>query len=473
MSQLAEVFSRWKIQESEYVVRAGFDESLIQSDVGYLEQIHVFTPATVHATNSQLHYELARIFSPFSPNLFTASDSHSIPVIKGDVTARQFDELVDMLASTGRYDVDKSCTTMPPTVISFPWPSAKVSFAWQFVAGKLRVRKHVKQKLTEMTDHNDENDEKNENEGNDENDENPDEDPEEPNTKVNGTTERAQISFNIVSNIQYDSEEANVFQSLTTEGSVVIQATPLNPQMPNEFAKCHLQFSKLRFSTKRTNDSMAYNQFHLRVVIDPQHENADIDEIKPEQTAAYERGVQESSATKTTHAIAGSVSASVGIKPQATLMASANRTSEVGSTFERKRYMSRITQQTILGVVWWGSNIDDPYEQEGGIKWGTKFSRLQTSSFWVTQMYQLLPPPRMELEVASYWSIMTNRSHTTSWIWRPLSTSSRTPSYSNICQIVALGVPTNLEKRSDYRGTIHVIPRCNKSQYSIDVNFQV
>ncbi|KAF8810762.1 hypothetical protein BYT27DRAFT_7209126 [Phlegmacium glaucopus] len=41
MSQLAEVFSRWKIQESEYIVHAGFDESLIQSDVGYLEQIHV------------------------------------------------------------------------------------------------------------------------------------------------------------------------------------------------------------------------------------------------------------------------------------------------------------------------------------------------------------------------------------------------------------------------------------------------
>ncbi|KAF8812771.1 hypothetical protein BYT27DRAFT_7335470 [Phlegmacium glaucopus] len=231
----------------------------IQSNVGYLEQIHVFTSATVHAANSQLHYELARIFSPFSAILFTQSDSYYNPVIKSD--AQQFDELVDVLASTGRYDVDKSCTTMPH----------------------------------------------------------------------------------------------------------------------------HL--------------SQANNQFHLRVVIDPQHENADIDEIKPEQTAAYERG-------------------------------------------------------------------------EGGIKMGHKILPTANFEFLGDSDVPAPPPPRMELEVASYWSMTTNCSYTTSWIWRPLSTSSRTPFYSDISQIVALGVPTILEKRSDHRATIYVIPRCNNPQYNIDVRRQ-
>ncbi|KAF8812774.1 hypothetical protein BYT27DRAFT_7251692 [Phlegmacium glaucopus] len=152
---------------------------------------------------------------------------------------------------------------MLPIAIIFPRPSGKSASLGSLLqanseSGNSDESRKASNKGKERDnggdgDHNDENDENNENEGND-----ADEDPEEPNTKVHGTTERAHISFNIVSNIQYDSDEANVFQSLTTEGSVIIQATPLNPQMPNEFAKCYLQFLKLRSSTKRTNDIMAY-----------------------------------------------------------------------------------------------------------------------------------------------------------------------------------------------------------------------
>ena len=69
ISSVSEVFGKWQIQKSEYVILAGFDESLIKSGVGYLEQIHVFIIAEVDAT-SPLLSELGRLFSPFSSILF-------------------------------------------------------------------------------------------------------------------------------------------------------------------------------------------------------------------------------------------------------------------------------------------------------------------------------------------------------------------------------------------------------------------
>ena len=115
MLSVSEVFYEWKIQESEYVVRAGFDESLIKSGVGYLEQIHVFVCAEVDAT-SPLLSELGKIFSPFSSILFTESSSYHLPVFKDDGNVWEFDELIYFTAS--KFAAGGSSTMMPPTVIS-------------------------------------------------------------------------------------------------------------------------------------------------------------------------------------------------------------------------------------------------------------------------------------------------------------------------------------------------------------------
>ena len=83
MSSVSKVFGRWQIQESDYVILAGFDESLIKSGVGYLEQIHVFIIAEIDAT-SPLLSELGRLFSPFSSILFAGFSSYRLPVFKDD-----------------------------------------------------------------------------------------------------------------------------------------------------------------------------------------------------------------------------------------------------------------------------------------------------------------------------------------------------------------------------------------------------
>jgi hypothetical protein len=115
MTLVSEVFDRWKMQNSEYVVLAGFDESLIKSGVGYLEQIHVFVTAEVDAT-SPLLSELGRLFSPFSSTLFTESSSYHLPVFKDDGSVWEFDELVYFTAS--KFADGGSSTKTPLTIIS-------------------------------------------------------------------------------------------------------------------------------------------------------------------------------------------------------------------------------------------------------------------------------------------------------------------------------------------------------------------
>jgi len=61
---VSEIFDKWQIQKSKFIVLAGFDESLIKSGVGYLEQIHVFVIAEVH---------------PSSPLLTELREYHGLP----------------------------------------------------------------------------------------------------------------------------------------------------------------------------------------------------------------------------------------------------------------------------------------------------------------------------------------------------------------------------------------------------------
>ena len=115
ISSISDIFGRWKFQKSEYVVLAGFDESLIKSGVGYLEQIHVFVIAEVDAT-SPLLSELGRLFSPFSSILFTESSSYHLPVFKDDGSVWEFDELVYYTAS--KFADGGSSAKTPLTIIS-------------------------------------------------------------------------------------------------------------------------------------------------------------------------------------------------------------------------------------------------------------------------------------------------------------------------------------------------------------------
>ena len=119
MSSVSQVFDKFQIQKSDYVVLAGFDESLVKSGVGYLEQIHIFTIAQVNLPSSEsLFTELGRLFSPFSSTLFTESSSYRLPVFKDDGSIWEFDELVYLTVSKFADDGSSASAKPPPTIIS-------------------------------------------------------------------------------------------------------------------------------------------------------------------------------------------------------------------------------------------------------------------------------------------------------------------------------------------------------------------
>ena len=215
ISSVSEVFDRWRIQKSKYVVHAGFDESLIKSGVGYLEQIHIFVFAEVDAT-SPLFSELGRLFSPFSSILFTESSSYHLPVFKDDGSVWEFDELVYFTAS--KFADGGSSAKTPLTAISLsqtPNLADGMTGFSQSGSGSGEGEKNEKWRL-EKGKERDMGDKDKADKGY-EDDKDPSDDPEDPSGDQDGT-----ISFEIASEV-HPIHEQDTFQTLTMHGSLNIK----------------------------------------------------------------------------------------------------------------------------------------------------------------------------------------------------------------------------------------------------------
>ena len=228
MTSVSEVFDRWQILKSEYVVRTGFDESLITSGVGYIEQIHVFVSAEVDATSSLLS-ELGRIFSPFSSILFTEFSSYHLPVFKNDGTTWEFKELVYFTAS--KFADGGASAKTPLTVISLsqtsspadgPTGSSQGGSGGGSGSGSGGGDKNEKQRSKKGKERM--RGDGGEGDNGDTDDKDPDGDPGEPSGDRGGNIAGpAKISFEIHSQISTVQEETNPFQTLTMQGAVTIK----------------------------------------------------------------------------------------------------------------------------------------------------------------------------------------------------------------------------------------------------------
>ena len=222
ISSVSEVFDRWKIQKSEYIVLAGFDESLINSRIGYLEQIHVFVIAEIDAT-SPLLSELGRLFSPFSSILFTESCSYRLPVFKDDGSVWEFDELVYFTAT--KFADGGSSAETPLTIISLSQTHSPVTTGIsQSSSGSPGDDKGEENKRLEKG--------KGRDTGDNKGDEGESDDPDDPGPPGNrdGIVSRpAEIFFDIASEIHpfQDTSESiqdeNIFQPLAMHGSLTIK----------------------------------------------------------------------------------------------------------------------------------------------------------------------------------------------------------------------------------------------------------
>ena len=203
--------------KKQYVIHAGFDESLIKSGVGYLEQIHIFVLAEVDAT-SPLLSELGRLFSPFSSTLFTESSSYRLPVFKDDGSVWEFDELVYFTAS--KFADGGSSAKTPLTIISLSQTPSQAGSSTGFSqssSGSGEGEKN-KQRLEKGKER-----DRSDNDKADEGSDDPD-DPDNPPGDQGGITAGpAKISFEVASEIYPTQDEQNTFQTLTMHGSLTIK----------------------------------------------------------------------------------------------------------------------------------------------------------------------------------------------------------------------------------------------------------
>ena len=90
-----------KISEQDYILLAGFNESVIRSGTGYLEEIHVLLRGK-HPPGEALIKSLGKIFSPFPGMLYTTSSPycHQTPVFNREGMTLEWNEIVYTKAHT-------------------------------------------------------------------------------------------------------------------------------------------------------------------------------------------------------------------------------------------------------------------------------------------------------------------------------------------------------------------------------------
>ena len=135
--------------------------------------------------------------------------------------------------------------------------------------------------------------------------------------------------------------------------------------------------------------------------------------------------------------------------PPIKTMFSGHLGTESSSYLEMRSYGSQITQGNSDGVVWWGFNIDNPYEQEAGKE--LFLDTLPSAEFEFFGKNASLPA-RVHIEVTSCWSLISSTENRQSWLQALVRLAKpKGVSYSNLCQIVRLEIPSTLLEDCEYK----------------------
>jgi len=222
--QIDAAFSKRNIQESEYALFAGFDESLIQDGIGYLEQIHIFTSVVI-VLDPPFLAQLGKIMSPFSSILFSeSSHPHRLPVFKPDGIMWDFDEFVFETASKL---ADRGSTAASyPTVISLSQSSGGATSGGrgsQENSGPDKERNTSDDTDKKEDDSDGEGEERKGNKKGKDREENP-QDPEEPepDDEPEEQSEPKLVRFDVSSDLHLN-DHSGRFQLLTVAGDLTIQ----------------------------------------------------------------------------------------------------------------------------------------------------------------------------------------------------------------------------------------------------------
>ena len=187
--------------------------------------------------------------------------------------------------------------------------------------------------------------------------------------------------------------------------------------------------------------------------IDTKEELTRVDAIEPSRTPARGLETTEVATQQSRSALGFSGSAGPFSSPSTGATFSGHLGAESSSYLETRNYGSRITQGDSYGVVWWGFNVDDPHEQEAGKE---LLDTLPTAEFEFLGKNASLPA-RVHVEVSSCWSLISSIENRQSWLQALVGLAKpKGLSYSNLCQIVRLEIPSMLLEKCEYMSLTHV-----------------
>ena len=180
----------------------------------------------------------------------------------------------------------------------------------------------------------------------------------------------------------------------------------------------------------------AYRQFQLDVCIDAKEKRTWITKIRPGTTSKYNPESKVSQTSKKAWSAVASASLSI-VKPLGTFAASGSRTGEQSTATEKTSLVSRIIQSDIGPNISWSFHIGNSFDQETGFTLSPE--KLPRAHFVFQGKTPVPPPNHLTLEISTYWSVLSPHGGS---IWLILE---GTPSFSNLCEIITLDLPPNLQ----------------------------
>ncbi|KAG5653560.1 hypothetical protein H0H81_012249 [Sphagnurus paluster] len=421
---------------------------MYSENVGYLEQVHLFTTAEVDRTSSML-VELGKLFSPFSSILVTESASYLLPVFKEDGSTWDFDELVYHTAST--FATGRSTTQMPLSVISLSRTTSpaeepnNISASGSGNGGRGRKKKQKQGKMGGRKGH----DEDSASDKGMEGDALTSDPAKLPAGEISARL--AEISLQLKTNLLPSIGLCESFQTLNTTSVLTIKTMP-PAEGPCQFPKREVEFQKLAFAIGKSS-GIAYRQSHIRVHINSTQKQARVDVLRPMRTGQYDPEEKQTMSRKIGQVLGATLGLSAAPRPVGSASVSGSRTNEPTASSETKRFHSQITEQHIDGTVEWGFDIDDGSFQQSGISMGKEVLPATVFEFFGLSDTPEPPPERMDITITNYWSVNLPTEPKKAWfrkLWRSFrSNGSEATCYTNLIQVMAIStVPSELPERS-------------------------
>ncbi|KAF8797603.1 hypothetical protein BYT27DRAFT_6935145 [Phlegmacium glaucopus] len=458
-AEIKAAFLDLQIVESQYAVLAGFNEALIQSGFGYLEEIHVFCCVEIQVPDYTLLSKLGKVLTPYPGIIFTPSSGYKTPVFKDDGTIWDYDDLSLHRAETHSSSAIRAKEILHSELSTFTslaesQPSIPVTTSSCSGGGGNDNHGGTEEDKSDGCS----DDQNNDREGNNPDDSHkPDSNPEDPESGGNGDPSTpASGIFDIQAKLLKgtgNSSSSRPFQVLEISGKLVVQTTPGQLKPRRIQSKSHVKFTKLDLQTRQSLGPV-YEQVFVGVEIDVRDEYTEIDVLQPLKTTASNQETKEIIAKKVT--TGGTAAGSVAATPAVSFTGS--RSKETSSSTEGTKHHLRITVEHSDGVVSWGFYVDDANERRTGIGFG-KHRALPSANFefyGAEDVGSPPPPPKhFDVLVKSCWSLISphGESHTVSnswlsWFKGPGMPSSDVPLYSNLCQLVILEVPSDLSQNT-------------------------